>query len=159
MLVKYLIIGFLMLVMVSQYHILQTIDAQTAVRCDEEVCHVSLTKDGFEPKTMIVKIGTTVVWTNEEGRHTVTSGSPGDITGPLKSILLESGDIYEYTFHQAGSYEGSHRYFDQATSNMRGEIIVEPEPSVIVEKGSTVIVEQGPEEVTGKNIGHLPLKQ
>ena len=67
MLVTYLIIGFLVLILVSQYPTLQTIDAQTEIRCDEEVCHVSMTKDGFEPKTMIVKIGTTVVWTNDDG--------------------------------------------------------------------------------------------
>ena len=148
-----------MLIMVSQIHIFQTIDAQTTVRCDEEVCHVNITKNGFEPNTMIVKIGTTVVWTNDEGRHTVTSGSPGEITGPLKSNLLESGDIYAFTFHPGRSYEGNYRYFDQATSNMRGEIIVEQGPAVIVEQGSKEVkVELDPEEEKVKKIDDF-LKQ
>lgn len=97
-------------------------------RCDEEICNVTITKEGFVPKTLIVKIGTTVVWTNtDDGRHTVTSGSPGELTAPLKSLLIDKGSIYKFTFSFAGSYKGSYKYFDQVTKTMRGEIIVEPE--------------------------------
>ncbi|MFQ5941561.1 MAG: tetratricopeptide repeat protein, partial [Nitrososphaerales archaeon] len=131
MLVTYLIIGFLMLTLLSQYHTLQFVDARPTERCDAEVCHITITKEGFEPKTMMVRIGATVVWTNDdEGRHTVTSGSAREITTPLKSSLLESGDTYEFTFLHGGLYEGSYKYFDQATLGT-GEIIVELEHAVM----------------------------
>ena len=121
--------SLLMFVMVT-YYIPQVAEAQTSnrERCNAEICNVKITKDGFVPKTMIVKIGTIVVWTNtDDGRHTVTSGSPGEIFAPLKSLLLEKGNTYEFTFYHAELYEGSYKYFDQVTRTMRGEIIVEQE--------------------------------
>jgi len=103
-------------------------------RCDAETCHVKITRDGFMPKTLIIKLGTTVVWTNEDdSRHTVTSGSPGEVKAPLKSLLLEKDDTYEFTFEHSGLYQGSYKYFDQVTLTMRGEIIVEPAPEIAKE--------------------------
>lgn len=124
-----LAISFIALLMAS-YSVPQLAQAQSIERCDEPVCHVKITKDGFVPKTLIVKAGTTIIWTNEddERRHTVTSGIPGEITHPLKSGLLATGDTYEFTFHIFGLFEGRYRYFDQVIPTMRGEIIVEPRP-------------------------------
>jgi plastocyanin len=105
-------------------------EAQTGIRetCYEQLCHIKITKDGFVPKTLIIKVGTTIVWTNvDDGRHTVTSGSPGEIISPLKSLMLEKDDTYEFTFEYSGLYRGSYKYFDQVTKIMRGEIIVEQE--------------------------------
>ena len=122
--------GFLMLVMAASYHAPYFAEAQTSTneRCEAQTCHVNITKDGFVPKTLIVKKGTTVIWTNTDDRsHTVTSGSPGEITAPLKSLLLEKGQKYEFTFEYSGLYQGSYKYFDQVTKIMRGVIIVEPE--------------------------------
>ncbi len=118
---------------------LSSVEAQESTReiCDADICHVSITSDGFMPKTLIVKVGTTIVWTNnDDGRHTVTSGSPGEVAAPLKSLLLEKDGTYEFTFDAAGSFGGSYRYFDQVTKTMRGEIIVgaaEPQPPTIEE--------------------------
>lgn len=125
------IASFLMVVLVASYYFPQFADAQMSNReiCDAETCHVKITKDGFVPKTLIVKIGTTVVWTNiDDGRHTVTSGSPGEVKAPLKSLLLAKSDTYEFTLHHGGLYKGTYKYFDQVTKSMRGEIIVEPAP-------------------------------
>jgi uncharacterized membrane protein len=120
-----LLLSMMILVYPLQLASAQTSDMQ---RCDEEICNVTITKEGFVPKTLIVKIGTTVVWTNtDDSRHTVTSGSPGELTAPLKSLLLDKGSVYKFTFSFAGSYKGSYKYFDQVTKTMRGEIIVEPE--------------------------------
>ena len=125
----------LLILAMSTYYLPQFAAAQTVDRCNEQICHVKMTKDGFVPKTLIVKIGTTVVWTNaDDGRHTVTSGSPGEITAPFKSLLLEKGDTYEFTFEYAGLYQGSYKYFDQVTRTLRGEIIVEPEEKTVEEK-------------------------
>lgn len=124
---------FLMCVIPS-YYILQFAEAQSIERCDAEICHVEITEDGFVPKTLIVTIGTTIVWTNtDDGRHTVTSGSPGEIAAPLKSLLLEKGDTYEFNFQHAGLYKGNYKYFDQVTKIIRGEIIVEAGKEVIEE--------------------------
>ena len=127
----FLITSFLLAVMATSYYTPHLAQAQTSDReiCNEETCHVKITKDGFMPKTLIVKIGTTIVWTNtDDGRHTVTSGSPVEITSPLKSLLLEKGNMYEFTFEYSGLYKGSYQYFDQISKTMRGEIIVGPEP-------------------------------
>ncbi len=126
-------VGFLMFVL-GIYSLPQLAEAQTSDRevCNAELCHITITRDGFIPKMLTVKIGSTVVWTNlDDGRHTVTSGSPGEVTAPLKSFLLEKGDTYEFTFEYAGFYKGSYKYFDQVTQTMRGEIIVEPAPEEI----------------------------
>ncbi len=124
---------FLFAAMLSSYYIPQFAEAQTSgrERCDEEICNVKITSDGFVPKTLTIRIGTTVVWTNtDDGRHTVTSGSPGEVTAPLKSELLEKDSTYEFDFSHGGLYKGSYKYFDQVTKTMRGEIIVEPAPEV-----------------------------
>ncbi|MEM3097666.1 MAG: helix-turn-helix domain-containing protein [Nitrososphaerales archaeon] len=111
-----------------QFVIAQSTDRE---RCEAEICHVEIIKDGFIPRTLIVKRGATVVWTNyDESRHTVTSGSPGEITTPLKSLLLDKGDIYQFTFDPSSTYLGSYKYFDQVTRIMRGEIIVEQAKAV-----------------------------
>ncbi len=120
--------SFLITAILSSYYSPQLAEAQTSdrERCDEEICHVKITKEGFVPKTLIVKIGATVVWTNtDDGRHTVTSGSAGEVTAPLKSELLDKDATYEFNFAHGGLYEGSYRYFDQVTKTLRGEIIVE----------------------------------
>jgi plastocyanin len=134
-------VGFLVLALLS-YYFSNAAEAQAAQRCDQDICHVKITTNGLEPRTLIVKIGTKVVWTNmDDKRHTVTSGSPGEITAPLKSFLLDKGDVYEFTFHHSGLYKGSYKYFDQVTQTMRGEIIVEPE---LEEEAA----EEGPEHMT-----------
>lgn len=134
---QYALATGLILVMLLSYYIPHQTHAQTAVRdtCSDKVCHVKITRDGFMPKALIIKIGSTVIWTNEDDdRHTVTSGSPGEIAAPLKSFMLEKGDTYEFTFEYSGLYKGSYMYFDQITKTMRGEIIVEPEEEKVEEK-------------------------
>ncbi len=139
LLYSYLIVGLIAFALVAPYYVTQVAEAQTSDRCDEEICSVKITKNGFEPRKLIVKIGATVIWTNtDDRRHTVTSGSPGEITTPMKSPLLEKSDTYEIIFHHAGLYAGNYKYFDQVIQTMRGEIIVEEEE---------VKMEKAPEEV------------
>ncbi|MEM2759447.1 MAG: hypothetical protein QXU32_07005 [Nitrososphaerales archaeon] len=85
-----LLIGGLLFAVLALSSIPEPAVPQVSERCDAQVCYVKITRDGFVPKTIIIKIGTTIVWTNtDEGRHTVTSGSPGEIKAPLRSKLLE----------------------------------------------------------------------
>lgn len=135
-------VACLLAIVIATYSVPELVEAQEGIResCNEEICDVKITGDGFVPKTLIVKIGTTVVWTNtDDGRHTVTSGSPGEVTTPLKSLLVEKGGTYEFTFDVSGLFSGSYRYFDQVTKTMRGEIIVmEAEPTIPVEETTEV---------------------
>ncbi len=123
-----LITGFLLFIIISYYTpLFAKAQISDTERCDAEICHVNITKDGFVPKTLTVKIGSTVIWTNTDDRsHTVTSGSPGEITLSFNSKLLNKNETYEFTFEYSGFYKGKYQYFDQNTGIMRGEIVVEP---------------------------------
>ncbi|GEM_PF-1731986 len=151
---KYRFATVFLLLTIAVSSVLSSIEAQESTReiCDADICHVSITSDGFMPKTLLIRVGTTVIWTNnDDGRHTITSGSVGEVTAPLKSLLLEKGGTYEFAFDAAGSFSGSYKYFDQVTKTMRGEIIVgqaEPTPPTIEEppEVQTIMIDfQNPE--------------
>lgn len=56
----------------------------------------------FAPAALVVKVGTTVTWTNRDtDAHTVTSQGNG---GPLASTALSTGQSYSYTFTKPGTY-------------------------------------------------------
>ena len=57
----------------------------------------------FAPAALVVKVGTTVTWTNRDtDAHTVTS--QGGNGGPLASAALSTGQSYSYTFTKPGTY-------------------------------------------------------
>ena len=57
----------------------------------------------FVPADMTIKVGDTVVWTNEDSAaHTVESSD-----GTLKSDELSKGDTYKFTFTKAGKFDYS----------------------------------------------------
>jgi plastocyanin len=60
---------------------------------------VTVTSFQFTPRTVTVPVGTTVVWFNKEGRHTIESDS-----GAFKSDVLTDGKSFEFTFSKAGRY-------------------------------------------------------
>lgn len=59
----------------------------------------------FDPANISVKVGTTVIWTNNDSvAHTVTSGDPS--TGPsgtFDSGLIKPGQTFKYSFTSAGT--------------------------------------------------------
>jgi plastocyanin len=95
----------------------------------------------FEPATITVQSGDTVVWVNQEGdSHTVTayedeipegadffaSGDAPDQEAASDDVgagLLQNGDSYEVTFDTPGRYE----YFciPHEREGMKGTVIVE----------------------------------
>jgi plastocyanin len=73
--------------------------------------------DDFDPSVLIVTVGTTVTWTNNDGEaHSVTS----DVWGLFDFTLLNIGDTCSYTFTKAGTYI----YSCREHSWMVGKIIV-----------------------------------
>jgi len=78
----------------------------------------------FVPQLIIVGIGDTVSWTNNDTvPHIVTSGDPRIAEPDLnfKSGLLEPGSVFEHTFADAGSYQ----YFCAIHPFMSGGVVVE----------------------------------
>ncbi len=61
----------------------------------------------YDPENIDVEIGTTIVWDNVDNTmHTVTSGNPNDgFDGVFDSDVMSAGDLYEFTFTEAGNYE------------------------------------------------------
>jgi plastocyanin len=74
----------------------------------------------FEPARVTVAAGTTVVWQNDQGRHTIE----GD-KGEFKSPVLTAGQTYEFTFDKPGTY-GYHCGFhgEPGGKEMAGTIVV-----------------------------------
>lgn len=71
----------------------------------------------FNPQTVTVKAGTTVVWTNHDDiPHTVTSSSK-----LFRSAALDTDDKFSFTFTTPGSYP----YFCGLHPMMTGSIVVE----------------------------------
>jgi plastocyanin len=71
----------------------------------------------FAPKSVTVKAGTTVTWTNQDDEtHTVTS-----TTKQFKSKPLDTDDKFTFTFTTPGTYE----YFCSLHSYMTGTIVVD----------------------------------
>jgi len=71
----------------------------------------------FEPATLVVDQGTTVVWSQQSAMpHVVKSG-----TGSFDSGILQPGQSYSLTFNEAGTYD----YFCSLHPSMQGRIVVQ----------------------------------
>ena len=65
------------------------------------VVNVAIKGFKFVPADATVKLGDTIVWTNEDSApHTVESSD-----GVLKSDELSKGDTYKHTFTKPGKYD------------------------------------------------------
>lgn len=70
----------------------------------------AIPKDGqiyYDPEIIDIAIGTTVAWDNADNTvHTVTSGqAPVDSSGVFDSEIMSTGDIFEFTFTETGTYD------------------------------------------------------
>ena len=75
----------------------------------------------FSPKTLSVKVGDTVKWTNgDEFPHTVTADN-----GSFGSDDLREGDTFSQTFNQAGTFA----YHCDIHPSMTGTVQVGPQPT------------------------------
>jgi len=85
---------------------------------------VSIENFAFNPQTITIKAGTTVVWTNNDAALHLVASNPHpthtDLPG-LQSESLSTGQSYSFTFTQKGTW-GYHCHLHPS---MKGTIIVE----------------------------------
>jgi plastocyanin len=81
------------------------------------VTDVAIEDYGFAPASIVIDVGATVTWTNEDPvDHTVTS----DGGGVLDSPSLGRGETFRHTFDRPGEYA----YYCKPHPNMRGLVTV-----------------------------------
>jgi plastocyanin len=79
---------------------------------------VSITHFLFEPKEVVVPVGTTVTWVNgDDVAHTVTSTASSPL---FDSRTLRAAATFSFEFKVAGTYD----YFCKAHPYMTGTIVV-----------------------------------
>ena len=89
---------------------------QAATTPETEGASVDIKGFAFDPKTVTVKVGQTVTWTNQDSvTHTVT----GD--GGIDSGDLSKGKSYSKTFDAEGTFD----YHCTPHPQMTGKVIVE----------------------------------
>ena len=60
---------------------------------------------GFAHINVTVAAGTTITWTNrDDAPHTVTAGSPGNVTGAFDSGVFSIGGAYSFLFDTPGQF-------------------------------------------------------
>lgn len=77
----------------------------------------------YSPATITVSVGTTVTWVNNDGvSHTVTSGTPGNSTGPFDSSTIPPGGKFNFKFDSKGTFK---YYCTIHPSQMQATVIVQ----------------------------------
>jgi plastocyanin len=67
---------------------------------------VWITANGFEPATLAVSAGTTVVWINKDGEiHTVNSGEPNMFDGMFISPAIRPNGSFSHQFDTKGTFD------------------------------------------------------
>ena len=75
----------------------------------------------FQPKTIEVKVGTTVEWVNgDDIEHSVTAGAPGKETKDFDSGFFKREGRFAFTFTKPGSYS----YFCKRHPSMKATVAV-----------------------------------
>lgn len=85
---------------------------------------VFIRDSGFEPATVNIKPGDTVVWTNEAGRAAWSASNDHPTHTKLPGFdalrAIQTGQSYEYTFTKAGTWG----YHDHLKPSTLGTVVV-----------------------------------
>lgn len=89
---------------------------------ERQTASVSIKNFEFRPKSLVVKPGTVVTWTNDAGAHTVTADD-----NSFSSPTLSAGQTFSHKFARKGTY----RYYcslhgGAGGHDMAGTIVVQP---------------------------------
>jgi plastocyanin len=90
----------------------------------ESVAEVLIRNFAFEPATLTIPPGTTVIWTNEDSVPHKVASDPHPAHTDLPELVSETisqGDSYRFTFTKAGTYG----YHCDLHPSMTGTILVE----------------------------------
>jgi plastocyanin len=75
----------------------------------------------YRPGSLVVPVGTRVVWSNGDGiEHTISAGIPDSSAGTFNGVLQFLGATFAQVFNRPGTYS----YFCNRHQFMRGEIRV-----------------------------------
>jgi len=93
---------------------------------------VKITATAFTPKTVTVKQGDTVRWTNaDKVNHQIVANN-----GAFASAIIRPGATYSFTFNAAGTY----RYHDALKPTLTGTVVVTgPPPSVTLAASAPIV--------------------
>lgn len=98
----------------------QSVPTQTATQTKE----IIVTKSGFEPKTIVIKAGTKVVWTNQSGGPVTVNSAVHPthlLYPPLNLGQFNDGSTASLVFDKSGKYT----YHNHLNPGQTGTIIVE----------------------------------
>jgi plastocyanin len=88
---------------------------QTPLSPPIAIASISIKNFAFSPSELVIKMGTTVKWTNEDSApHTVKFND-------FQSGQLPQGGTYEHQFNTAGTFE----YTCGIHPSMKGKVVVE----------------------------------
>lgn len=85
---------------------------------------VTLTKDGFSPATLTIKVGVKVTWVNKSGSDATVSSDPHPVHTkypPLNLGKFSDGSTLSLSFPKAGSY-GYHNHMNPSET---GTVVVQ----------------------------------
>ena len=87
-----------------------------AVTSTPKTYNVSIQNFAFNQKSITIKKGDTVVWTNKDSvSHTVTGNTGGPVSGTLKN-----NETYSFTFNDPGTFN----YYCIPHPSMTGTVVV-----------------------------------
>ncbi len=92
--------------------------AASSQPASSEEVQVRIVDFAFEPATITIKPGTTVVWTNDGPTEHTTASKQGKV---FESKILEKGDIFRYRFEKSGEFP----YWCTLHPSMLGTVKVE----------------------------------
>jgi len=80
--------------------------------------HLTIDNFTFKPDIVAVRVGTTIVWENNDDiPHSIV-----EKTGKFHSAALDTEDKFSFTFDKAGTFE----YFCGLHPHMTGKVVVAP---------------------------------
>lgn len=89
-----------------------------------EPVKIIMTADEFSPATLLINVGTTVSWVNQDTEPFIVASDPHpehtDLPGLYSQEPIGPGDSYEHTFTESGTY-GYHNHLDPLQT---GEVVV-----------------------------------
>ncbi len=120
-------ISVLLLALILPLMLLMVSERQTLTQHAAETHQVNIVNYAMDPRSMTVRVGDTVQWTNQdEDAHDAHSN-----TEVFASPLLQKGESYSFTFTEPGTFE---YYCTPHRGQMNGyTIIVLPEDTPTVE--------------------------